>query len=146
MSNEVNEIQDFTPQDTKAIQIQSVCAFMEVLGYTLHVDGKFYADTFWDYHKGGRSRPTFKGCEVLSFNTCVKLHNGGYTDWGGHNFREPFVTDKYTFNKARAAKVVQQVFLQGTKHGNIVCHKHLVRFVDPSYQYLFLKDESVGQA
>lgn len=147
VTNEGSIIQEaFIIQDTKDIQIQSVCEFMSVLGYTLHVDGKFYADTFWDCHKGGRDRPTFKGCEVLSFNTCAMLHNSrwvsmGYTDCPmkcTSSWR--LMIDSYMLNKALATKIVQQVFLQGTKRGQILCHKHLVRFVDSSYQYLFLKD------
>lgn len=128
--------EEFVAQDTKYLQIRSVCAFMEVFGYKLMFNGKFYHEAFFNMYK---VKPTFKGCNNISFNTAVKLHNGSYTDWHGDKFRAPFETDKYTFNKARTAKIVQQVFLQGTKHGQVVCHKHLVKFTDPSYQYMFLE-------
>lgn len=149
MSNEVNEIQDFIPQDTKDIQIQSVCAIMDVFGYTLHVDGKFYHDAYFDYEKGKRDKPTFNGCEVLSFNKACELHNSEWSLAGIDSndgkveavyMSHVFNTDTYTLNKAMANKIVEQVFLQGTKHGLIVCHKHLVKFVCESYQYLFLEN------
>lgn len=141
--------EEFVIQDTKGIQIQSVCAFMEQFNYLLHVDGKFYSNTFWDWEKGKREDPYFKGCEVIRMSTAVTMHNSEWVVMGDiscpmvctSNWK--FMTYSYTLNKALAARIVKQVFLQGTKHGQILCHKHLIRFVDSSYQYLFLKDESL---
>lgn len=136
----INE--EFVAQDTKDIQIQSVCAFMKEFNYLLHIDGKFYSNTFWDWEKGGRDRPTFKGCEVLSMNTAVKLHNYNWNIASILNVvPSQFHTDRYTINKAKAAKIVLKVFLQGTKRGGVVCHKHLVKFCDSSYQYMFLENK-----
>lgn len=133
-------VKEFTPQDTKDIQIKSVCAFMKEFNYLLHVDGKFYSNTFWDWDKCNREDPYFQGCEVIRMNTAVTLHN---RNW---RIREiigvdegVFKIDPYTLNKAQAAKIVKQVFLHGTKYGGVKCHKHWVRFVDQSYQYMFLE-------
>lgn len=135
MSNEEFVAQSaFVEQKTKYLQIRSVCAFMEVFNYYLDVDGKFYNNTTY------KEKPVLKGCETISFRTAVMLHNFENIDWHGDNFREPFNTDKYTFNKARASKIVEKVFLQATRHGSIICHKHLVKFCDPFYQYIFLED------
>ena len=145
MSNE-----EFVAQDTKDIQIQSVCAFMEQFNYLLHIDGKFYSNTFWDWEKGKREEPYFKGCEVISFNKACELHNSDWSlvDASGESCKveatymsDVFNTDTYTLNKAMACKIVQQVFLQCTKYGRVVCHKHLVKFVCESYQYMFLEQD-----
>lgn len=46
--------------------------------------------------------------------------------------------DMYKLNQVCAAKIVKDVYLQ-RKHPSIVtCHKHLVKFVDPAYEALFL--------
>lgn len=138
MSNEEFVAQSaFVEQKTKYLQIRSVCAFMEVFNYYLGVDGKFYNNTTY------KEKPIFQGCETVSFQTAVTLHN---RNW---RIREiigvdegVFKIDPYTMNKAQAAKIVQQVFLQGTKHGGVKCHKHLVKFTDPAYQYMFLEVQS----
>ena len=146
MINEETEIQDFIPQDTKVTQIQSLCAFMEQLGYRLHVDGKFYCEDYFEYFN--KVEPTFKGCRVISFNTAVRLHNSWWDSFN-YNFKavecesfpegSAFRTDAYTYNKAKAAKIVNKVFLQCTKHGRVVCNKHLVKFTYYNYHYMFLE-------
>lgn len=127
--------EEFIPQDTKHLQIQSVCAFMEVFNYHILPYGTFVTQGL-----SGWKNPAFKGCKIISFNTAVRLHNFESIDWHGDNFSEPFSTDKYTFNKARASKIVDKAFLQATRYGSILCHKHLVKFTDPAYQYIFLED------
>lgn len=149
MSNEETKIQDFTPQDTKGIQIQSLCAFMEQTGYCLHVDNKFYYhDYFEHFHT---TEPTFKGCRVIAFNTAVRLHNSWWDSFNYNStavecesFQEGsvFRTDPYTYNKAKVAKIVNKVYLQCTKQGQVVCNKHLVKFTCYSYQYMFLGVQS----
>jgi hypothetical protein len=49
----------------------------------------------------------------------------------------PFHLDAYTLNKAQAAKIVTQVYLNGGRKG-VSCYRDLVKFVDPAYEELFL--------
>lgn len=122
----------FVAQDTKSIQIRSVCAFMDNFDYYLGVDSKFYNKNI---------KPYFKGCEIISFRTAVMLHNRNWKLWQVLRV-EPrvFKMDQYTLNKAIASKIVHQAHLQSTKDGSILCQKHLVNFADPMYQYIFLED------
>lgn len=142
-----NNGKEFVPQDTKDLQIRSVAAFMEVFNYLRHIDGKFYHESYWDCPR--RWNPTFQGCQIISFNKAVRLHNETWWTHGdflvkGDRFlwgeSRVFKTDYYTYNKAKSVKIVQKAFLQATRHGEILCHKNLVKFVDPFYQYVFLED------
>lgn len=138
--------EDYAYVDTKQIQIRSVIEFMEYLGYDYYMWDHTFAKQEW---KGAG----FKGCETLSFITACNLHNSewaattpGYfaptfkfvKKLGGGYFDSTFFVDAYTLNKAKASKIVCQVFLHSSKKG-ITCYKHQVKWADSAYEALFLK-------
>lgn len=53
------------------------------------------------------------------------------------NYDSGFI-DIYKLNRVLAAKIVKNVYLQRKHPGIVTCHKHLVKFVDPAYEALFL--------
>lgn len=130
--------EDFTYVDTKQIQIRSVIEFMEYVGYDYYMWDNTFAKQEW---KGAG----FKGCETLSFITACNLHNSewiqtnnlGYfaptfkfvKKLGGGYFDSTFFVDAYTLNKAKASKIVSQVFLHSGKKG-ITCYKSQVKWTD----------------
>lgn len=144
---------EFVVKDTLAIQLSSMDAFAHTLGYWRATDGQYVTNREFGVELG------WKGCEVISFNTMVKLHGSIWYKSLKKGFYYPechpeiedldgnlvqascFMTDGYTITKALNARIVDQVFLQRTKHGGIVCHKHLVKFCDYSYQHLFLGED-----
>lgn len=143
--------------DTKAVQMKSLIAFADVLGY------EYYAA--WKIDGGDkfirRDFEGFKTCKILSINTLVKLHNSNwiesyrqngyfmptlgnrktYSSSLGIKFRldasSPFLVDAYTLNKAQSAKIITQLYLNGGVNG-VSCYRDLVKFVDPVYEELFL--------
>lgn len=139
--------EEFNYSNTKYLQVRSVVSFMEALGYDYYP----YADTFmprdsWKF--------MFKGCTTLSFLTATNLHN---TDWtrgtfnngylvpnfsfvpkmDGGCYETTFKIDAYTLNKAKAAKIVEQVFIHASNQG-FKCYKDQVKLCDESYEVLFL--------
>ena len=131
-------------QDTKELQMYSVIQFMSALGYTLHRASKGGLVFVYDNADVKLEKQT------LSVQTAIRLHNA---DWRGAGaiHRTPcmlgfkFYTDAYTIIQAQAAKVVQKVKLQYCKRSKSLKLQHesgrMVRFVSPSYQYLFLMEE-----
>jgi len=137
-------------KDTMNIQLASLDAFGSVLGYYRTLDNKYIECREFYAGRG------FKGCEVISLNTMVKLHNSVWADslFLGSYFptafpevmgldgtlvsQSPFMLDGYTLSRAKAAKIAQKVFAQCNKHGVVTCHKHLLKLADDSYYYLFI--------
>jgi hypothetical protein len=137
-------------KDTMNIQLASVDALASVLGYYRGLDNKYIECREFYAGRG------FKGCEVISLNTMVKLHNSLWCKSvvGGYYFpaafpevigmdgvlvrQSPFMLDGYTLNKALAARIAEKVFIQCNKHGVVTCHKHLLKLADDSYYYLFI--------
>jgi hypothetical protein len=137
-------------KNTLAIQLASIDSFISVLGYWKGFDNKFCTEHTLGVAHG------FKGCEILSMGTVVKLHNSlwcksvvdgyyfpaAYPEVVGLDMtlvrQSPFMIDGYTLNRAKAARVAEKVFIQCNKHGVVTCHKHLLKLADDSYYYLFI--------
>lgn len=139
--------EDYTYVDTKQLQIRSVIEFLDVLGYDFY---QAFNSTF-----GARYGAGFKGCEIISFNSAVNLHDSiwcqtpqeGYLSphfgfvkkMDGGYYDRTFWLDAYTFNQAQAAKLVNRVYIHCTKHGLLKAYKQQVSFVDSRYEQLFLQ-------
>ena len=137
-------------KDTLAIQLASIDAFAYVLGYWKGFDNKLCTEYSLGVAHG------WKGCETLSMNTVVKLHNSLWCNSvvGGYYFpaafpevigldgtlvrQSAFTLDGYTLSRAKAARIAEKVFVQCNKHGVVTCHKHLLKLADESYYYLFI--------
>jgi hypothetical protein len=137
-------------KDTMNIQLASLDGFAHVLGYYRTLDNKYIECREFYAGRG------YKGAEVISLNTMVKLHNSVWCKSvvGGYYFpaafpevigldgalvrQSPFMLDGYTLNKALAARIAEKVFIQRNKHGAVTCHKHLLKLADDSYYYLFI--------
>jgi hypothetical protein len=137
-------------KNTLAIQLASIDSFLGVIGYWKGFDNKFCTEYSLGVAHG------FRGAEILSMNTVVKLHNSlwcksvvdGYyfpaaypevVGLDGALVRQsPFMLDGYTLNKALAARIAEKAFIQRNKHGVVTCHKHLLKLADDSYYYLFI--------
>lgn len=124
---------NFEIKDTKSLQIKSVNEFAGGLGYFLSRNGFFMTlpevSGAWEY------------CDknIISFKTMVMLHNHENYDNHGREY-ERFGFDLHKWNKAKSAKIVQNVNLTANKKKkSIHCHKHLVKFVKPYYEQMFLK-------
>lgn len=142
---------DFTEQNTYAIQLASLDAFALVLGYIRLPCGSSSYQAINDHgvYQG------IKGCTTIHLGTMAMLHNANWEvcysrkgyyvpeqdDVGSGCYLERFMLDSYTLGKAIGCTIVNKVYLQSTESGTITCHKNLVKFVDPSYVYLFLKGE-----
>lgn len=133
LSNQLHEAEPIEMQNTENLQMKSLLAFANALGYS-------FSDNFWwDTDHFYSCLPENKHRSCVSINTMVRLHNLQGVDWHGKTFKEPFDFNEYAITKARAAKIVQQVHLQFSKKKNqIVCQKHWVKFEKSSYSYLFL--------
>lgn len=134
-------------KDTLSIQLDSLDAFSCVLGYW---NNKFYTEYTLGVAHG------FRGCETITMNTMVKLHNAVWLKSSKKGFyypeyypeivgvdgilvrQSPFMLDGYTLERALAARISDKVFLQCDKHGVVTCHKHLLRLIDSSYYHLFI--------
>jgi len=130
-------------QDTKDLQMYSVIQFMSALKYNLCRTVKWGLVFVSSSSDKAENR-------TISVQTAIRLHN---VQWAGiskvhqspciHGFE--FYTDIYTLKQAQAAKVVETVKLQYCKRSKSLKLQHesghMVRFVNPSYQYLFLMEE-----
>ena len=142
---------DFTEQNTKSLQLASLDSFAAALGCARLPIG---SSSYFAINEHG-VKLGYRGADCIGFNTMVMLHS---TDWitypfkrgynipvtdffGNGNCLKRFVTNGYALNKALSARIVTQVFLRSNNSGVVTCHKHLVKFVNTSYQYLFLKGE-----
>lgn len=121
--------------DTTNLQLKSLTAFAEGLGYYYHkVTSKYFSST--DHDNKGRS--------IISFQTMVKIHNGWYSDNRHTNYmRYPFNFSTYKIRKAQAAKIVKVVNLQVNKKTKYVrASSNIVSFSHQEYEgFLDLKPE-----
>ena len=119
-------------QNTARIQIQSVINFLQELGYTFYPNEKVFESVSYE---------TNKARKVVSFNTAVRLHNGGFTEWHGYYFEYPFDNIPVEwFAAAHKAKIVHTAKLQHSKkHNAIIVQNQMVRFVEPENVSLFIK-------
>ena len=111
---------EFEVLDTTVVQVRSVLNFMYALGYSL--DETVKSGRFVSRNKA------FKANRHLSFTTACKLHNLKDTGWvvneEGSAF--PSCTDLKTgftcigVRLAQASKLVKQVKLSLSKHGNVL--------------------------
>jgi len=137
----------YTYVDSKQIQIRSVIEFMDALGYDYY---PAFRSTF-----GAKYGCGFKGCEVISFNTAVKLHDSSWIKTiDGVNFvpeisrigkltgcyyEKCFQIDAYTLTKAQACKLVERVYVHCTKNGLLKAYKNQIKFIRPEFEQQFLK-------
>lgn len=118
--------------DTTAIQIRSVLAFANALGYTynrwpLECKG-FYSMLYQNKHRSN-----------VSFNNMVKWHNTGFVGWHGKPDRDPWCVDTYSFVQSQAAKIVRQAkLIHNKKTSTIRCQSFIVEFSRDDYARLFL--------
>lgn len=123
----------FDIKDTKQCQINSVKAFMAVLGFNYTPDEFMHeAPGFYSVRHGFR-----EGVGKISFSTAVYLHNTIPTAWN-----HTFPRDKigiYPLHSASKAKIVQVAKLQySRKNKKIVCQNHMVTFTSTEVQALYL--------
>jgi len=117
-------------KDTKHLQVQSLSEFMKQFGYYMTCDCNFRSNYYF-------RKPTDK--QYISFKSAVMLHNKGNIDNHGREY-ERFGFSLYDWNKAKAAKIVHHVNLTANKKKkSIHYHKHLIKFVKPYYEEMFLK-------
>lgn len=121
--------------DTTNVQLKSLVAFAEGLGYYCHkVTSKYFSSE--DYDNKGRA--------IISFQNMVKLHNGYFSDSRHTNYlKYPFNFSTYRIRKARAAKIVKIVNLQVNKKTKFVrVSSNIVSFQHQEYEgFLDLKPE-----
>ena len=119
-------------QNTARIQIQSVINFLQELGYTFYPNEKVFESVSYE---------TNKARKVVSFNTAIRLHNGGFTEWHGKYFNPPFDNIPVEwFAAAHKAKIVHNAKLQHSKkHNAIIVQNHMVRFCNQENISLFIK-------
>lgn len=117
----MTDVKDFEVLDTTVVQVRSVLNFMYALNYTLDDEassGRFVS-----------KNPLFKGNKYLSFSTAAKLHNLADEKW---LVDETTGTVKPTcvnlvngftvvgVRLAQASKLVKQVKLSLSKHGEVL--------------------------
>jgi hypothetical protein len=118
---DMTDVKDFEVLDTTVIQVRSVLNFMYALGYTLDLGsktGRFVTEQ--RVHQGNR---------FLSFSTAAKLHNLQDEHWIVDQETESasptcvsLVVGFSTLGVrlAQASKLVKQVKLSVTKHGQVL--------------------------
>jgi hypothetical protein len=121
--------------DTTTIQFQSLAAFAKSLGYTYTINANFQTDVKYDVKLG------FKGCDTISLNTMVRLHNhpsvlNSYVS--KHDRPIAPLTDLYTATRAVAQKVVETCYLQCNRKGVVKATQHQVKFMQVGYYELFM--------
>lgn len=113
--------------DTTKLQLKSLTAFAEALGYYFNkVNSKYFSSD--DYDNKGRA--------IISFQTMCKLHNGWYSDNRHTNYmRYPFNFSTYKIRKARAAKIIKVCNLQVNKRTKYIrASSNIVRFEHQEYE------------
>jgi hypothetical protein len=112
---------DFQALDTTVVQVRSVLNFMYALGYTLDEESK--SGRFVSKNK------MFKGNKHLSFSTAAKLHNLADENWSVDQttgVAKPScvnLVNGFTVigvRLAQASKLVKQVKLSLSKHGDVI--------------------------
>lgn len=116
-----DSVEGFQPVDTTVVQVRSVLNFMYALGYALDRDsktGRFVTEI-----------AQWQGNRYLGFSTAAKLHNLADENWemslDGESFQASSFTHVTGFSPlglrlAQASKLVKQVKLAVTKHGQVV--------------------------
>lgn len=124
--------EQFEIKGTKDLQLCSLQEFAYMLGYALNCAGYFEDHLFADYGSNTDKNR-------ISFRTMVMLHNEGNIDNHGKVYQR-FGFDLYSWERAKSAKIVDHVSLMmNKKNKSIHCNKHLVKFVKPFYEQIFLK-------
>ena len=127
------EVVNYQPIETDKLQLRSLEAFAEALGYA---KAMWYFDDCLNFYS---LFPENKHRKTISFNTMVRLYNGHFMECHGKYFNEPFTVDAYRMRVAQASKIVWKVKLQYCKKTKrIICQDHNVAFVDPQYEQLVL--------
>lgn len=126
-------MEDFKKFNTSPVQVRSLLNFMYALGYALDEDSK--SGRFVTKIK------LFQGNRFLSSASAVKLHNMKDTDWE-FNEEEQAVYPKgiqlqcgfnpFGLRLAVASKLVAQVKLSVTRHGNVVTQDHMIKPMNPN--------------
>ena len=126
--------------DTKQCQINSVIAFMAVLGFN-YTPNEFIheAPGFYNVHEN-------KAFSRLSFATATYLHNGRYEfweigSWKSDHFRlgDSLLIPVGDILSANKAKIVEVAKLQySRKNKKIICQNHMVTFTSTENQALYL--------
>lgn len=125
--------EQFKVIDTKQCQINSVKAFMAVLGFNYTPDEFIHeAPGFYSVRHGFQY-----GIRKISFSTAIYLHNTNPKSW---DFTFP--TEKISVSdliSAQKAKLVQVVKLQYSRRNKkIVCQNDMVTFTSLEAQALYL--------
>lgn len=119
--------------DTTYIQKVSMENSMGILGYRFDK----YSNVFYN--------PENPAAEIVSFYTAVRLHNCHWIRVSDYEWvpefhfnlfsanKSPFKINTYQWNLFQAAKIVETVHLQKTKHNILRPVQHLVKFVDEDY-------------
>jgi len=119
--------------DTKQCQINSVIAFMAVLGFN-YTPNEFIHEgaSFYSVHHGFRY-----GVGRISFATAVYLHNTNPKAYN-HTFPQEKI-GRFDLYCAQAAKIVEVAKLQySRKNKKITCQNHMVTFTSIENQALYL--------
>lgn len=129
-------------KNTTTIQLQSLDAYMQELGYKRTVDGLRYEFIY----------PVKTGERFISLRSAVELHNTRWLyhpvakvyvpqdHWCKPNIDSPFKLSAYEYEKSQARKIVEFVYLQKTNDGRIVTQSHQVKFRCAFYYEQFLED------
>lgn len=122
-----------TTKNTTALQLQSLDAYMDALGYERSAFSYGYELKY----------PVKSGEKFIRLNTAVMLYNYSWDLRLNGKYSCNYLSfllelDSYSYTKAEARKIVDQVFLQCTKHQKLITQKHQVRFVNSDYYDLFL--------
>lgn len=129
-------------KNTTHIQLMSLDAYMQELGYKRTVDGLRYEFIY----------PVKTGERFISIRSAAKLHNTRWVyhpraklyfppdGWGKANIDSPFKLSAYEYEKSQARKIVEFVHIQKTNDGRIVTQSHKVKFRCAFYYEQFLED------
>lgn len=123
----------FKVVDTKQCQINSVKAFMAVLGFKYTPDEFIHeAPGFYSVRHGFRY-----GVGKISFATAVYLHNTNPKAYN-HTFPKEKISVAELYS-AQKAKIVEVAKLQySSKNKKIICQNHMVTFTSIENQALYL--------
>ena len=119
--------------DTKQCQINSVIAFMAVLGFN-YTPNEFIHEgaSFYSVEDGFK-----RGCGKISFNTAVYLHNTNPKAYN-HTFPKEKISVAELYC-AQKGKIVEVAKLQySRKNKKITCQNHMVTFTSIENQALYL--------
>lgn len=124
---------EYKIQDTKQCQINSVKAFMSLLGFKYTPDEFIHeAPGFYSVRHGFRY-----GVGKISFATAVYLHNTNPMAYN-HVFPQEKIA-LHELRNAHKGKLVQVAKLQySRKNKKIICQNHMVTFTSTENQALYL--------